>query len=154
MAEEGIPAKQPLRFMWGYRGANHVLRGARLPPSIIVYSSGGYHAYWVLDEATRDLHTARLVLRGLARTFGGDGLSPAQSLRLPGTVNCKPEPGGALCRLIESSDRHYRLSDFQTFIPPTPHSTLQTLPSITAVQEPIRIELTVSQAALNRAARR
>jgi hypothetical protein len=97
------------------------LRGTRLPPSVIVHSGGGYHAYWLLDEPTSDLHTARQVLQGLARTFGGDGLSPAQSLRLPGTVNCKPERGGAVCHLVESSDRHYRVSDFQPFVPPVPH---------------------------------
>jgi hypothetical protein len=97
------------------------LRDARLPPSVIVHSGGGYHAYWVLDEPTSDLHMARQVLQGLARTFGGDGLSPAQSLRLPGTVNHKPERGGAVCHLVESSARHYRLSDFQPFNPPVSH---------------------------------
>jgi hypothetical protein len=107
------------------------LRGARLPPSVIVHSGGGYHAYWLLDEPTADLNTARQVLQGLARTFGGDGLSPAQSLRLPGSVNHKPERGGAVCRLVELSDRRYLLSNFQSFIPPTPcptarRSTLQT----------------------------
>ncbi len=96
------------------------LRGARLPPSVIVHSGGGYHAYWILDEPTHDLNMARQVLQGLARAFGGDGLSPAQSLRLPGTVNCKPERGGAVCHLVELSDRRYRLPDFQQFIPPTP----------------------------------
>ncbi len=96
------------------------LRGARLPPSVIVHSGGGYHAYWLLDEPTHDLNIARHVLQGLARTFGGDGLSPAQSLRLPGTVNHKPERGGALCHLVERSDRCYCLSDFQSLIPPVP----------------------------------
>jgi hypothetical protein len=96
------------------------LRGARLPPSMIVHSGGGYHAYWLLDEPTSDLHMARQVLQGLARTFGGDGLSPAQSLRLPGTVNHKPERGGAVCHLVETSDRHYRLSDFGPFVSPSP----------------------------------
>lgn len=99
------------------------LRGARLPPSVIVHSGGGYHAYWLLDEPTADLNTARRVLQGLARTFGGDGLSPAQSLRLPGSVNHKPERGGAVCRLVELSDRRYPLSDFQTFVPPMPRPT-------------------------------
>jgi hypothetical protein len=94
------------------------LRGARLPPSVIVHSGGGYHAYWLLDEPTSDLHMARQVLQGLARAFGGDGLSPAQSLRLPGTVNHKPERGGALFHLVESSTHRYSLSDFQPFIPP------------------------------------
>ncbi len=94
------------------------LRGARLPPSVVVHSGGGYHAYWLLDEPTSDLHMARRVLQGLAQAFGGDGLSPAQSLRLPGSVNHKPERGGAVCRLVELSDRHYCLSDFGPFIPP------------------------------------
>jgi len=85
------------------------LSGTQLPPSVIVHSGGGYHAYWLLDKPTSDLHTARQVLQGLARTFGGDGLSPAQSLRLPGTVNHKPERGGALCHLVETSERRYRL---------------------------------------------
>ncbi|GAB4549432.1 MAG: hypothetical protein OHK0023_13930 [Anaerolineae bacterium] len=96
------------------------LRDARLPPSVIVHSGGGYHAYWLLDEPTADLNTARQVLQGLARTFGGDGLSPAQSLRLPGTVNHNPERGGALCHLVETSNHHYHLSDFQSLIPPVP----------------------------------
>jgi len=100
------------------------LRGARLPPSVIVHSGGGYHAYWLLEEPTTDLYRARQVLQGLARTFGGDGLSPAQSLRLPGSVNHKPERGGAVCHLVESSDCHYCLSDFGPFIPPVP--SLQT----------------------------
>lgn len=101
------------------------LRGARLPPSVIVWSGGGFHAYWLLDEPTSDLSTAQQVLQGLARTFGGDGLSPAQSLRLPGTVNTKPERGGAVCRLIELSDCHYRLSDFASLISSAPHQRTQ-----------------------------
>lgn len=99
------------------------LRGARLPPSVIVHSGGGYHAYWLLDEPTDDLTLARQVLQELARAFGGDSLSPAQSLRLPGTVNHKPERGGALCQLVESTDRHYCLSDFQSFVPQAPRPT-------------------------------
>src|SRR5690606_38215761 len=39
------------------------LRGARLPPSVIVHSGGGYHAYWLLEEPTTDVNTARQVLQ-------------------------------------------------------------------------------------------
>jgi hypothetical protein len=101
------------------------LRGARLTPSMIVHSGGGYHAYWLLDEPTIDLEIGRHILHGLAHTFGGDSLSPAQSMRLPGTMNCKPERKGALCHLVEYADHHYRLSDFQPFIPLLPHTTLR-----------------------------
>jgi DNA primase RepB-like protein len=94
------------------------LRNAQLPPSVIVNSGGGVHAYWLLEEPITDLHTAQLVLQGLAQRFGGDRLSPAQSLRLPGTVNTKPERSGAWCYLIDISDRRYSQSDFQKFVPP------------------------------------
>ena len=99
------------------------LRLASVQPSVIVHSGGGIHAYWLLDEPTTNLSTARLVLQGLAKAFSGDSLSPANSLRLPGTVNTKPERGSALCRLIEVSDRHYSLSDFQPFTLPVPGSS-------------------------------
>lgn len=96
------------------------LISAQLPPSMIVNSGGGYHAYWLLDEPTTDLDTAQQVLRGLAQKFGGDGLSPAQSMRLPGTVNCKPGRDGAVCHLITTSEHHYRVADFHSLLPPLP----------------------------------
>lgn len=107
------------------------LRDARLPPSVIVSSGGGYHAYWLLEEPTADLNKVRQVLQGLARTFGGDGLSPAQSLRLPGTINTKPERGGALCHVIETSNRRYSLSEFRSFIP-TPFRPPARRPTVAA----------------------
>ncbi len=100
------------------------LRNAQFPPSITVHSGSGIHAYWLLDEPTTDLRTAGQVLRRLSQTFDGDSLSPAQSLRLPGTVNTKPERGGAVCHLVEISDRHYKLSDFRLFMPCIPHSAV------------------------------
>ncbi len=110
------------------------LRRASLPPSVIVHSGGGIHAYWLLDEPTTDLNTARLVLQGLAKTVNGDSLSPANSLRLPGTVNTKPERGSALCHLIEISDCHYSLSDFQLFtLPVTCSSTSE--PDVSCVSQ-------------------
>src|SRR5690606_35894119 len=57
------------------------LRAFQPAPSLLVHSGGGFHAYWLLDEPTTDVNTARRVLQGLAKALGGDGLSPAQSLR-------------------------------------------------------------------------
>ncbi len=96
------------------------LKRTSFPPSIIVNSGGGVHAYWLLDEPTTRLSNARTVLQGLSQTFSGDSLTPAQSLRLPGTVNTKAERSGAWCHLIELSDRYYKLSDFGFFIQHTP----------------------------------
>lgn len=87
-----------------------------LKPSLIVHSGGGYHAYWLLDQPTTDLLLTERILEGLATYFGGDRLSPAASLRLPGTRNTKPGRDGALCHLVHHTDSHYRLNDFGRFI--------------------------------------
>lgn len=89
-------------------------------PSCIVYSGGGYHAYWWLDTPTTDLETARRLLRGLAATLGGDKLSVAQSLRVPLTVNTKPARDKAQCRIMSLSSCRFRLSDFVHVLPIEP----------------------------------
>jgi hypothetical protein len=107
------------------------LRGFSPAPSILVQSGGGYHAYWLLDDPTADLSTASCLLDGLATHLGGDRLSPATSLRLPGTRNTKPERAGMTCQLLDCTDRDYRLSDFSQFIeretsPPPGYRSSQT----------------------------
>jgi hypothetical protein len=87
-----------------------------LTPSLLVHSGGGYHAYWVLDQPTSDLLFADCILEGLAIHYGGDRLSPAASLRLPGTRNTKPGRGGRLCHLVHHTESRYCLSDFSPFI--------------------------------------
>lgn len=76
-------------------------------------SGGGYHAYWWLDPAATatDLDHAGRLLKALARCLGGDRTSVAASMRLPGSVNTKPERGG-LCRVITLNDQCYPLSAF------------------------------------------
>ncbi|HUN08215.1 MAG TPA: DNA-primase RepB domain-containing protein [Aggregatilineales bacterium] len=88
------------------------LRGFSPAPSILVHSGGGYHAYWLLEEPMADLSTASRLLVGLATHLGGDHLSPATSLRLPGTRNTKPERAGMTCQLLDCTDHTYQLSDF------------------------------------------
>jgi hypothetical protein len=78
-----------------------------------VDSGGGYHAYWWLDEPTADLNLAALRLRGLSQKLGGDPLSLAHSLRLPGTINTKPERAGVRCHLLDLRDERYPLSLFE-----------------------------------------
>ncbi|MBN8590623.1 MAG: hypothetical protein J0M33_02650 [Anaerolineae bacterium] len=96
------------------------LFASTLTPSLIVHSGGGYHAYWLLDQPTTDLPLAGRILEGLAAHYGGDRLSPATSLRLPGTYNTKPGRDGALCHVVHRTDCHYRLTDFGRFIQPEP----------------------------------
>lgn len=78
-------------------------------PSIILDSGGGWHVYWLLDEphplpddAARE-HIAS-ILQGLFDAVGGDveyTKSVASLMRLPNTVNAKPERGGVVARVVE-----------------------------------------------------
>jgi hypothetical protein len=81
-------------------------------PSCITFTGGGYHAYWWLHDPLTDFALARQVLRALALKLGGDRLSPAQSLRLPGSYNTKPERGHVLCEMVVLRDVRYSLADF------------------------------------------
>ncbi len=108
------------------------LRGFGLPPSCIVHSGGGFHAYWWLEEPTRALDQARRVLQALAARLSGDHTSVAQSLRIVGSVNTKPARKGALCRLVHLDDRRYPLTAF-----PLPSPRVLQLP--TAIQLPLSI---------------
>jgi len=85
-------------------------------PSCITFSGGGYHAYWWLDTPTTDLQAARDLLRGLAAALGGDRLSVAQSLRVPGSRNTKPSRGNALCKVLELHERRYPLEAFTDYL--------------------------------------
>lgn len=88
------------------------LNALRLPPSVVVSSGRGTHAYWLLNEPTDDFEAANRVIRWLAQTLGGDRLTAAQSMRLPGTVNVKPD-SQHLCRLMRlEPDRRYTLNAF------------------------------------------
>lgn len=64
-----------------------------LPASAVVYTGGGYHAYWFLSSTIR--HHARVsdLVRRLARLIGADSTADvARILRVPGTYNYKYNP--------------------------------------------------------------
>jgi len=97
------------------------LRAFTPAPSIIVDSGGGWHAYWLLskpfaltDQANRE-YAARL-LRGLFCALGADPeyvKSVASIMRLPESVNTKPERGGAIVTVLEfAPDRRCPVSEF------------------------------------------
>jgi len=78
-------------------------------PSIILDSGSGWHAYWLLDELyPLPDHAARQhianILHGLFAAVGGDNeyaRSVASLMRMPNTVNTKPERGGVVVTVIE-----------------------------------------------------
>jgi hypothetical protein len=127
------------------------LRGFTPAPSVIVDSGGGWHSYWLLSEpfalteqSSRE-YAARL-LRGLFCALGADPeyvKSVASIMRLPESINTKPERGGAIVTILEfEPNRRYPISDFawldvktdqsarlfnQTDRPPLPRVTLDYL---------------------------
>lgn len=88
-----------------------------LDASSIVFSGGGYHAYWFLKEPMIDFQYAKRILRALAQRTRGDPLSPAQSLRLPGSYNTKVGREMALCHVQELAERYYDPQDFDYLLP-------------------------------------
>ena len=79
------------------------------PPSVIVFSGGGYHPYWNLAEPTDDLSRVEASNLAIAKALGGDNCHNIDRiLRLPGTVNI-PNAGKAakgrkpeLARIVKS----------------------------------------------------
>jgi hypothetical protein len=64
------------------------LRTYKLPPSFIVFSGGGYQAFWKLAEPTADLDRVERINRQLAADLGGDNCHNIDRImRLPGTIN-------------------------------------------------------------------
>lgn len=100
-----------------------------LPPSAVVQSGGGLHVYWFLREPLdlRDPDAraeAYQLLRRLADALHADmaAAEPARGLRVPGTVNRKPEYGAPRPVVVEilQPDRRYNPSELDAVLPPEP----------------------------------
>lgn len=105
------------------------LRPLPFPPSVIIDSGGGLHAYWLLNEAIdvtagtpdgEDTETAiTSALKQLAGICAGDlnVCDLARVMRLPGTLNTKREVmtanGGtpAICRVLEATWARHEFDD-------------------------------------------
>jgi hypothetical protein len=98
------------------------------PPSVVVASGGGRHAYWLLsrplDAPPGDAHRqVQDVLWAIADALGVPRAKNAvhdlaRVLRVPGTLNVKPcyPPPGALCEvLVWEPSRRYPPSAFREF---------------------------------------
>lgn len=97
------------------------------PPTIIVNSGGGLHAYWVLEEAidvsegSQIRETMTTALRGLAAILAGDMKCAelARIMRLPGTMNSKAETLAlydgepAICAVLSDNGR---VHDFEALM--------------------------------------
>ncbi len=120
--------------------ATGLLAAVPHPPSVLVASGGGLHAYWLLDEAwILDSEAARAEAASLSRRLQwavrrrardhdwkiDNTADLARVLRLPGTLNHKrsgvPGRAPAGVELVELSDRRYRRSHFEMLPEPSSH---------------------------------
>jgi len=84
------------------------------PPSYTVETSdGNYQDYFDLDKAI-DAETAGRYLRRLAAAagLGNQAVDAARLLRLPDTINRKPNRNGETVRVVADTRAVYRLADF------------------------------------------
>lgn len=66
------------------------LQMSGIPPSFLVHSGHGIHAYWLLKERLYDTEIAKSLLKRLATHFEADRCyDVARILRVPGTYNLK-----------------------------------------------------------------
>jgi hypothetical protein len=94
------------------------------PPSIVVSSGGGIHAYWMFDRDVRSSLGRKLIsdlLPNFYRSFGGDHVQNlSRILRLPGTLNCKDARNGQRSRpcklLVCKPELRYPLRAFRRWI--------------------------------------
>jgi hypothetical protein len=91
-------------------------------PSIILDSGGGWHAYWLLDEpfmleTDDDKQKISQIMQGMFTALDGDEnyvKSVASIMRLPNSINTKPERNNALVQVMEWHPEHrYSLSSFE-----------------------------------------
>jgi RepB DNA-primase from phage plasmid len=104
-------------------------------PTAIVFSGGGYQAFWKLKEPTPDLARVECINAELARRLGGDNCHNIDRImRLPGTINvpnAKKRKAGRVPTLAyvveEATDwsRLYSLDDFDDPPPAAPAAALQ-----------------------------
>lgn len=104
----------------GLRPVDELLQCAN-PPSAIIESGGGIHAYWVLSEpydvsdvvaGEHKSHPVMLLLSQLKRIFAGDPqvVDIARVMRLPGSHNTKyGDPIDV--KVIHQSDNEYHFDD-------------------------------------------
>jgi len=113
------------QYAGGEDEARAALLRAAFPPTAVVASGGGLHAYWKLKEPldlSTDADAAKALLRRLAGSLGADLASaePAHVLRLPNTVNVKYDPPRKVVLELLDADREYNPSDFDELLPADP----------------------------------
>jgi hypothetical protein len=98
-------------------------------PSAVVFSGGGFHAYWMLDAPETDLNRWRQMMKALIRRCDADPSvhNPSRIMRLPGTRNIKQGRGD--CVLLEHHpERVYPTGWIEALGLPEPQASIAATP--------------------------
>lgn len=95
-----------------------VLAHLEFPPTLVVFSGNGIHAYWLFTEvSTGEGERLEEALSLLADLLGGDTkpAHPAALMRLPGTHNTKRDQW-TLVEVLATTQRRYELDDLEEWL--------------------------------------
>jgi hypothetical protein len=124
--------------------ATALLLKAQHQPSAVISSGGGLHVYWRFAQpytvTSENRDTVKRTLEAIATCYkGGDKAcrDMARVLRLPGTVNTKPERANVPCKLLWCEpDNLTTYEDMQKeYAPFEPQKELRTVRSIPVVDQ-------------------
>jgi integrase len=116
-------------------------------PTAVVFSGGGYQAFWKLREPSTALTRVERVNLEIARGLGGDNCHNIDRImRLPGTINvpnAKKRNAGrvpTLAYVIEAETDWPRLYTLDDFDDPTPGAPAQLAPTASGAIGPMGFE--------------
>jgi hypothetical protein len=115
-------------------------------PTMILFSGGGYQAFWKLREPSTDLARVERINQQIARALGGDNCHNIDRImRVPGTINvpnAKKRKAGrvpTLAYVVEEATDWSRLYSLDDFDQPTPAAPAAALQAARAV-EPVGLD--------------
>lgn len=102
------------------------IEGLTCPPSMLVWSGGGYHPYWLLKEPTQgseDLDRAERVMKRIAEGLDGDAVyDRSRILRVPGTFNHKQDEPRPVKLINHNPEQRYTLEQLEEMCESFPKS--------------------------------
>lgn len=136
-----------------YADVEWLLSELDLPPSLLVFSGYGYHAYWQFSEWCSDIPMVaglvqrfQAVLRGICESKGW-GLDAthdlARVLRLPGTINHKQQGLHPLCEVKHASGALYAPEHIAGHLSLSDYEPVKYIP--TGSTEPASIQLNLDR---------
>jgi hypothetical protein len=130
--DEGIDLRDEHALAaWKARALRRLLEEIPLPPSAVVDSGNGLHAYFLLREPLEDPEEARALHLLAAAALGGDRAvaDPCDLLRAPGSVNRKPDLPARPCRvLFLDATRRFNLGEIREALEPLAEARGKAIP--------------------------